>query len=67
MNGTNGTIREENARASTSATRFPPCPVCEGVLLPLGKCYRCSRCQWSVCLGCEGGGAALEPIEIVEQ
>jgi hypothetical protein len=33
--------------------RDPACPVCSGVLVPLRGLYRCSRCSFSLCVGCE--------------
>jgi hypothetical protein len=37
----------------------PSCPVCEGPLIPLCGFYRCSRCFFSLCLGCEAGEAPI--------
>jgi hypothetical protein len=37
------------------------CPVCGGPLLFQGWQLRCSRCQFSLCEGCEGG-----PVEVPE-
>jgi len=31
----------------------PPCPVCAGPLIPLRDQYRCTRCFYSFCAGCE--------------
>jgi hypothetical protein len=31
----------------------PPCPVCSGALVPLHNLYRCSRCFYTLCAGCE--------------
>jgi hypothetical protein len=31
------------------------CPVCMGVLIPVGGAWRCSRCCFAFCEGCEGG------------
>jgi hypothetical protein len=33
----------------------PACPVCTGLLVPLGGLWRCSRCYFTLCEGCEGG------------
>jgi hypothetical protein len=30
-----------------------PCPACGGVLVPLRSAWRCSRCYFSLCAGCE--------------
>ncbi|MGH7173221.1 MAG: hypothetical protein ACRELG_23310 [Gemmataceae bacterium] len=29
------------------------CPVCSGQLVPLRNSYRCSRCGYHLCTGCE--------------
>ncbi|HTU23123.1 MAG TPA: hypothetical protein VMG10_34120 [Gemmataceae bacterium] len=29
------------------------CPVCSGSLIPLHNAYRCSRCCYHLCAGCE--------------
>ena len=29
------------------------CPVCGGSLVPLHNAYRCSRCCYHLCAGCE--------------
>jgi hypothetical protein len=31
------------------------CPVCNGSLILLRGDYRCSRCHFTLCVGCEGG------------
>jgi hypothetical protein len=43
------------ARDSPRSEGEPPCPVCEGPLIPLRGVFRCSRCYFSLCLGCEAG------------
>ena len=43
-----------------SADRVPApraqllCPVCNGLLIPVRGACRCSRCYFSLCVGCEG-------------
>ncbi|HEY7313690.1 MAG TPA: hypothetical protein VH643_30350 [Gemmataceae bacterium] len=32
---------------------LPHCPVCSGSLVPLHNSYRCSRCSYHLCIGCE--------------
>lgn len=39
------------------APRPPGCPVCGGVVIELRGQVRCTRCHFSMCLGCDGGGA----------
>jgi hypothetical protein len=38
--------------ASTN-DRTPSCPMCGGVLVPTREAWRCSRCYFSLCEGCE--------------
>jgi hypothetical protein len=33
----------------------PRCPVCGGCFLPVRHSWRCCRCLFSLCDGCEGG------------
>jgi hypothetical protein len=40
------------------ATACPPCPVCSGPLVCLRNQYRCSRCYYCFCVGCEDGPVA---------
>jgi hypothetical protein len=35
----------------------PCCPVCNGPLLEARSTFRCARCYYSFCAGCEGGEA----------
>jgi hypothetical protein len=39
------------------------CPICGGTLAPLRNVWRCSRCYFSLCIGCEGETAAPAPQE----
>jgi hypothetical protein len=32
------------------------CPVCSGSLVPLHNFYRCARCSYHICAGCEQAG-----------
>jgi len=44
---------------SNMETPTPPqpspcsCPLCGGVLMPLPGAWRCGRCGYALCLGCE--------------
>jgi hypothetical protein len=40
-------------RASRHGETFPACPVCTGSMVFLRNFYRCSRCGFCVCMGCE--------------
>lgn len=35
----------------------PQCPVCGGTLVPLRGFWRCTRCAYLLCVGCEAGHA----------
>ena len=52
MSRANSTTGEENV--TTNACQQPHCPMCSGVMVPLGEHYRCSRCFFDLCVGCEG-------------
>jgi hypothetical protein len=44
------------------ARRGPHCPICTGVLVPLREAYRCSRCFFTLCFGCEAPSLAQCPL-----
>ena len=46
-------MNEEPARREGQA-----CPFCGGVLIPLGAAWRCGRCGFALCVGCEPIGPA---------
>jgi hypothetical protein len=52
MGPSNTTPREESGR-SGAVCRQPCCPLCNGPLVPLRGDYRCSRCLFHLCVGCE--------------
>jgi hypothetical protein len=58
----NATPAEDGGRGTRPSCRQPPCPVCGGSLVPLRGHYRCSRCFFSACAGCEADEAP-EPAE----
>jgi hypothetical protein len=39
--------------AQGSVLRGVTCPFCEGVLVPQRDVYRCPRCCFSICPGCD--------------
>jgi hypothetical protein len=39
--------------AEGSANRAVTCPFCDGVLVPQRDAYRCLRCCFSICPGCD--------------
>jgi hypothetical protein len=43
----------DNRPAQGSAQRGVACPFCEGDLVPVRGAYRCVRCCFSICPGCE--------------
>jgi hypothetical protein len=46
--------REQTVSCTTSTSgSAPACPVCGGVLVPMRSAWRCSRCYFSLCAGCE--------------
>jgi len=67
MNAQKGKVAEEGGRANARDSEFARsqptagrswacpggCPVCSGPLVPLRGTYRCTRCCYSLCVGCE--------------
>jgi hypothetical protein len=53
---------EDGSRPGRPSCGQPPCPVCGGALVPLRGQFRCTRCFFSACAGCEAEGVA-EPAE----
>ncbi len=51
---------QEDTRKTGTATRMPSCPCCAGALIMLRGLFRCTRCQYSLCEGCEVGGEEVE-------
>ena len=50
--------REPVTAAETQEVARPPaCPACGGVLTEARSLWRCPRCSYSLCEGCEGGEA----------
>ncbi len=54
MGASNGQACEEKGRGTAPERTQPLCPVCSGLLVPLRGTYRCARCYFSLCVGCEG-------------
>jgi hypothetical protein len=54
MGHTDSMAGEEYATENRRACQQPRCPMCGGVMFPLGEHYRCSRCFFDLCVGCEG-------------
>ena len=44
--------RTISCTSSIGATA-PRCPACGGALVPIHTAWRCSRCYFSLCAGCE--------------
>jgi hypothetical protein len=44
--------------AGRLAGRHLPCPACSGPLLELRGLYRCTRCYFTLCVGCEAADAS---------
>jgi hypothetical protein len=53
MGNSNVSPCQEKPRANGSGCSPAHCPVCNGVLIPLRGNYRCARCYFSLCAGCE--------------
>lgn len=48
--------REPVTTEESQDTRWPPsCPICGGQLTEARTLWRCPRCNYSLCEGCEGG------------
>jgi hypothetical protein len=43
----------DNRTTELTRQRGVACPFCDGVLVPLRGAYRCVRCCFSICPGCE--------------
>ena len=50
------TPRQDEPKQTTAPIRSPSCPCCAGVLLVLRGMFRCARCHYSLCAGCEPVG-----------
>jgi hypothetical protein len=44
---------EALVKERTETPCLPCCPVCSGSLVPLHNAYRCARCSYYLCVGCE--------------
>jgi hypothetical protein len=45
--------REYSLTCTISSNTMPKCPACGGMLVPMRSAWRCSRCYFSLCAGCE--------------
>jgi hypothetical protein len=45
--------QENPSKDGMEPLRLPRCPLCSGALVPLHNAYRCSRCAYHLCIGCE--------------
>jgi hypothetical protein len=52
MEATTYPPRDDRPREACSP-RGIACPFCDGVLVPRGGTFRCLRCSFSICTGCE--------------
>jgi hypothetical protein len=51
-----GTAAERQGDTPAPLAACPPlCPLCQGRLVPQRDRYRCSRCGFSLCVGCADG------------
>jgi hypothetical protein len=54
-------IGKQHAAEAPPAPRPPLCPLCAGRLVLLHNAYRCNRCRFSLCAGCEGVDVCAAP------
>lgn len=45
--------QKDDARERVEPSYPPQCPLCNGSLILLHSTYRCSRCCYHHCVGCE--------------
>jgi hypothetical protein len=50
--------QENTATERGEPTYVPRCPLCSGALIALPSAYRCTRCCYHHCVGCEPSDAA---------
>jgi hypothetical protein len=55
--------RDDRA-TQVSAHRGVTCPFCDGVLVPQRDVYRCPRCCFSICPGCDVASLADNPAAL---
>jgi ribosomal protein S27AE len=55
-----GGVREGLTEQTEEVVARPGCPICGGSVVPTGMRYRCGRCGFSLCVGCE-------PVEFGEE
>jgi hypothetical protein len=48
---------EEQDPSLPPAEALLQCPLCAGVLIPVREGYRCLRCKYVFCVGCEAAAA----------
>ncbi len=53
-------------RATTNTEVRPVCPLCNGTLTPLRGQFRCARCCFILCDGCDGEAFAGQPPALAE-
>ncbi len=46
-----------SAGETPTRSRIAGCPVCAGPLIEGRGSSRCTRCQFALCVGCEGGSS----------
>ena len=51
------TVSQDTVRDETPAAQPPCCPVCSGPLVELRGQFRCTRCFYTMCVGCESSSA----------
>jgi ribosomal protein L37AE/L43A len=51
-------VREEVKSEERTGGEILPCPICGGSLLPRPADWRCGRCGFQICAGCDPSFAA---------
>ena len=51
-------VQTESSLEKTLNESRQCCPICNGPLILLSRCYRCARCSFAICIGCEAPSAA---------
>ena len=54
MEATTKTYRQATVPTTPKPSNARHCPVCGGPCHPLGGAWRCTRCRFSLCDGCDG-------------
>lgn len=45
--------KEQPTFCATATNSGPICPLCGGTMIPMRGVWRCARCYFTLCAGCE--------------